>query len=130
MNNQVNWDVLDAYLDILNHQGEAKARLIENDFSESESMHNLLRVLQLLWRELRPVTPREEFRNTLGERLVKEARRRQTIEALAPSRVSRARRPIWLVAPLAALGTASLVGAYAYWRFTRQNAQANNILVA
>ena len=130
MNNQVDWDALEAYLDILNHQGEGKARLIENDFSESMNMRELFQVLQMLWRELRPAAPGEEFRKTLGERLVKEAQRRQTLEALAAPHVSRPRRPIWLVAPLAALGTASLVGAYAYWRFTRHNDRANNILAA
>ncbi|NOX63782.1 MAG: hypothetical protein GXP42_17795 [Chloroflexi bacterium] len=129
MNNYINWDMLDNYLNTLKHQGEAKAQLIENDPARPAEMDALFRVVQVLWRELRPVAPRADFRTSLGEQLVNEARRRQAREALAASRARPALPRLWLV-PVAALGTASLVGAYAYWRFTRQGSPANRVAAA
>jgi hypothetical protein len=64
---------------------------------------------------------------------VQEARRRQTQRFLGipVERTVRVLRPLW-VWPVAALGTASLVGvgAYAYWRRLRHIAARDKALVA
>lgn len=125
-------DILDIHYQTLSQQGDAKAGLIETASGIPADLVALFNLVRDLWRLLRPVTPAPAFRANLGQQLVVEARRRQTQRALGlpPRQPARAR---W-IAPATAIGTASLlgvgVGAYAFWRRSRQAAAAEQSLAA
>ncbi|RME85365.1 MAG: hypothetical protein D6775_02990 [Caldilineae bacterium] len=122
-------DVLNTHFDALIHQGEAKAKLIESDPSLPASMALLFTIVRLLWTTLRPVAPSPEFRRDLEQRLIQEAERRRVQEALGFAPERRAISPLWLV-PVATLGAASLVGAYAYWRRSRRAVSEEQLAAA
>ncbi len=122
-------EALNNYYEMLASQGEAKAALIETDPSHSEETTSLFSVARLLWETMVPVKPSEEFRQGLQAGLVAEAERRRVQRALGIELERKASRPSWIV-PVAALGTASLVGVYAFWRFTRSPAPEEQALAA
>lgn len=123
-------DILDIHLQTLLQQGEAKTGLIENAPGTPAILTALFSLVHDLWRLLRPVAPSPVFRASLGQQLETEARRQQTQRALGlpPRQPARSR---WL-APATAIGTVSLVGvgAYAYWRRSRQTAATDQPLAA
>lgn len=110
MRNQqtVNW--LDRYLESLQTENSAQSRFIEQAVPALGTLYSLVRIL---WAVLRPVPVAPAFRADLKQNLVAEARRRQVNQALDMQ--PRASRRNWW-APVAVLGTVSLVGAYAWWR--------------
>lgn len=130
MKKQQDEDILTTYLNALQNEQKAQAYLIETDPELSDEMTGLLQVVNLLWDMLKPVQTPEHFRAELGEQLVTEAERKRVQQALGIDKKQRTLSPaIWLV-PVAALGTASLVGVYAYWRMTRQPVQEDAALAA
>lgn len=132
MTSYTSTDVLDMHYHTLREQGEAKALLIETAPGTPVDLMALFALVRDLWRLLRPVAPSPSFREGLGQQLVAEARRQQTQRLLGVTPRSPLRSP-WVV-PVAAIGTASLVGvgvgAYAFWRRSRQTPQADQPLAA
>ncbi|NOZ48647.1 MAG: hypothetical protein GXP37_01205 [Chloroflexi bacterium] len=109
---------LDRYLEALQTANEAQTRFMEQSVSD---MSSLFRLVRLLWMALQPVRLNAVLRAELKQSLVAEARRRQVQDALGlPTQPASGRRGWW--APVAVLGTASLVGAYALWRRSRPEA--------
>ncbi len=127
-------ELLDIHYQTLAQQGESKARLIETAPGTPTDLMVLFNLARDLWRLLRPVTPAPAFRTGLGQQLMTEARRQQTQRALGVTPRA-ASRPRWVM-PVTAIGTASLVGvgvgvgAYAFWRRSRQTAESDQPLAA
>ena len=113
-------ETLDAHFEALTNQGEARARLVEQTPGLLPEAEALFAVARLLWALLQPVQPSTAFRIELGEQLTAAARRKQAGRVLGIGQIHPVIRNLWLV-PVAALGTASLVGAYAFWRRSRQD---------
>ncbi|MCS7038745.1 MAG: hypothetical protein RMN24_04680 [Anaerolineae bacterium] len=126
-------DILEAHFEALIRYGAAKARLLENTPGLPAEAAGLFALVRRLQESLQPVRPEPTFRRTLGQQLVQEARRRHTRRVLGipVEQAARALRPLWVL-PVAALGTASLVGvgAYAYWRRLRHLAARDKALAA
>lgn len=126
-------DIFDAHFEALNRHGAAKARLIETTPGLPAEAAGLFVLVRRLHEALQPVRPDPVFRRTLGQQLVQEAQRRHTQRVLGipVERAARVLRPLWVL-PVAALGTASLVGvgAYAYWRRLRHLAARDKALAA
>lgn len=121
--------LLDTHFETLTRQGEADARQLQDLPGLSLELVALFALALNLWNLLRPVRPAQQFRNELGERLVTEAQRRRTQRAIGIHSTDPSARPLWLV-PVAALGTVSLVGAYAFWRRSRQPLAKDTALAA
>ena len=117
-------DTLEAHYQAMTSQTDQHVAPI----SAAGDLAGLFAVAQLLWQTLTPVRPAEGFRSELGRGLVAEAERRRVHQVLGISGY-RPTRPVWLMS-VAALGTASLVGAYAYWRFSRSGDQGERRLAA
>ncbi len=130
-------DLLDMHFEALLQQGDAnlagfaKAKLIETTPGLPAEIVALFHLIRDLWAFFRPVQPTPVFRADLNARLVAEAKRQQAQRTLGIAHPHPPLRPVW-VAPVAVLGTASLVGvgAYAYWRRTRQIEPAERPLAA
>lgn len=126
-------DILEAHFEALIRYGAAKARLLETTPGLPPEAAGLFALARRLRESFQPVRPDPAFRRALGQQLVQEARRRQTQRVLGipVERAARALRPLWVL-PVAALGTASLVGvgAYAYWRRLRHLAARDKALAA
>lgn len=121
--------LLDTHFETLNRQGEDGAQRLQTAPGLSLELVALFALALNLWNLLRPVRPAEPFRSDLGERLVTEAQRRRNQQAIGIHSTAPASRPLWLV-PIAALGTVSLVGAYAFWRRSRQPLAEETALAA
>lgn len=89
----------------------------------------LFTLVTLLWDLLRPVQPAPAFRAGLSEQLVAEAQRQRTQKAIGIHTARQPARGMW-IAPVAALGAVSLVGAYAFWRRWRQQEATEQPLAA
>lgn len=121
-------DLLDMHFEALQQQGDtgfAKAKLIETTPGLPVEIVVLFSLIRALWAFFRPVQPAPGFRADLSARLIAEAKRQQAQRTLGIAHSHPPLRPVW-VAPVAVLGTASLVGvgAYAYWRRARQTERA------
>lgn len=108
---------LDRYFEALQTNNEAQMRFIEQAVSDMSPLFHLVR---LLWATLVPVTPSPDFQAELKQRLLAEASRRHAQETLGIETLPAPARRGWWV-PVAALGTASVVGAYAFWRRSRRS---------
>lgn len=95
--------------------------------SNAVELAALFTIARWLWEHLRPAPPDERFRAELHSQLVAEAERRRVQRALQGSRDKRSSNTRLV---MAALGTASLVGAYAYWRVRRQASGHDTALAA
>jgi len=111
-------EILDQHFDALHQHGEPRVRLIETTSMLSEDSASLFTVVQWLWQALQPVQPSQAFRDELLLQLQTEYERRRVQQHLGIQPVSRTLRPIAWIVPVA-VGTASLVGVYAFWRRSR-----------
>ena len=116
------FDTLDAY-------GESRAQLIATDPALPEDSVSLFAVVNWLWQTLRPITPAQAFRNELRLQLVAECERQRVQQELGIQQTTRALWPIAWIASVA-VGTASLVGMYAFWRRSRHVGQEETALAA
>ena len=96
---------------------------------QTPELFPLFTIAGWLWEFLRPAPPNERFRADLHAHLVAEAERRRVQRALQGTR---GKRPLQasLVVSVAALGAASLVGAYAYWRRAQHAGGGDTALAA
>jgi hypothetical protein len=113
-------EILDQHFDTLHLYGEPRARLIETGSTLSEDSTTLFTVVQWLWQTLQPVQPAPAFKDELLLQLLTEYERQRVQQHLGIQQAPRAFRPIAWIVPVA-VGTASLVGVYAFWRRSRQN---------
>ena len=120
MKPQTSDEILNAHYDALTSQNVAKARLIETDPTVEDDMPRLFALVRLLWETLQPLSPEERFRLELHRSLVDEAQRRRVQQALGIE-TRRKTTPVTWIVPVAAIGTASLVGAYVFWRRSRHS---------
>lgn len=129
MKQQDTEEILDHHFDTLQFYGEPRARLIETNPALPEDSASLFTVVQWLWQTLQPVQPEPAFKDELLLQLQSEYERRQVQRHLGIQQASRAFRPIAWIVPVA-VGTASLVGAYAFWRRSRQSIREEPALAA
>jgi hypothetical protein len=122
-------DIFDWHFEALRQENEDQVQLIENAEELPPDMASLFGLVHLLWNLLPLLQPRPAFRAALRDQLTAETQRRRTQRALGYGEPRLMPRPRWVV-PMAALGTASLVGAYAYWRLSRHSAVDNDALAA
>ncbi|NOZ71147.1 MAG: hypothetical protein GXP38_04420 [Chloroflexi bacterium] len=108
---------LDRYFEALQTNNEAQSRFVEQTADE---MTPLFQLIRLLWATLQPVSPSSRFRSELKQHLLAEARRRHAQDTLGFEPAPAPTRRVWWV-PVAALGTASVVGVYAFWRRSRRS---------
>lgn len=111
-------ELFDYHFDTLHSHGESRALLIETDSTLSENSMSLFTVVRLLWETLRPVQPSQAFRDELLLQLQAECERQRVQQQLGILQMPRALRPMSWIVPVA-VGTASLVGMYAFWRRSR-----------
>ncbi len=105
---------LEEYTRALILGGSGKAQLYAGPILPEEE--SLFHTIDLLWRNLKRVTPEPEFRDTLYKQLLTEARRQQTKQHLGFYQTPEKSPAPW-VAPAAVVGAATLAGAFAYWRW-------------
>ncbi len=122
-------DLLDRHFAALEQSNEAQAQAIESSETLPADTASLFGLVRLLWTLLIPVRPRPEFRVELRDQLHAEMQRRRTQAALGYGQSRGAARSRWVV-PVAAIGTASVVGALAYWRFSRHAGTDRDVLAA
>ncbi len=122
-------DIFDWHFEALRQENEDQVQLIENAEELPPDTASLFGLVHLLWSLLPLLQPRPAFRAALGDQLTAETQRRRTQRALGYGEPRLLPRPRWVV-PMAALGTASLVGALAYWRLSRHSAVDNDALAA
>lgn len=111
-------ELFDYHFDTLHSHGEPRAQLIETDSTLPEDSASLFTVVQWLWQTLRPVQPSQAFRDELLLQLQAECERQRVQQHLGIQQTPRALRPMAWIVPVA-VGTASLVGMYAFWRRSR-----------
>ena len=122
-------DILDWHFEALRQENESQVHLIENADDLPPDTASLFGLVHLLWSLLPPLQPRPAFRAELGGQLTADTQRRRTQRALGYGQPRLIARPRWVV-PMAAIGTASLVGALAYWRLSRHSGADNDALAA
>lgn len=122
-------ELFDYHFDTLHSHGEPRAQLIETDSTLPEDSASLFTVVQWLWRTLQPVHPSQAFEDELLLRLVTEYERQRVQQHLGIQQAPRALRPMVWIVPVA-VGTASLVGVYAFWRRSRHFVQEEAALAA
>ncbi len=111
-------ELFDYHFDTLYSHGEARAQLIETDSTLPEDSASLFTLVQWLWQALQPVQPSQAFEDELLLRLVTEYERQRVQQHLGIRQTPKALRPMVWIVPMA-VGTASLVGMYAFWRRSR-----------
>ena len=111
-------ELFDYHFDTLHSHGEPRAQLIETDSTLPEDSASLFTVVQWLWQTLQPVHPSQAFEDELLLQLRAEYERQRVQQQLGIQQTPRALRPIVWIVPMA-VGTASLVGMYAFWRRSR-----------
>ena len=122
-------EILDHHFDTLHQYGEPRARLIETDSALPEDSASLFTVVQWLWQTLQPVQPSPAFKDELLLQLLTEYERQRVQQRLGIRQASRAFHPMTWIVPVA-VGTASLVGVYAFWRRTRQTIREDAAVAA
>jgi hypothetical protein len=122
-------EILNHHFDTLHLYGEPRARLIETDSTLPEDSASLFTIVQWLWQALQPVQPSQTFRDELLLQLQTEYERQRVQQHLGIQPASRTLRPIAWIVPVA-VGTASLVGVYAFWRRSRHITQKETALAA
>ncbi len=129
MKRQDTEELFNHHFDTLHSHGEPRALLIETDSTLSEDSVSLFNIVRLLWKTLQPVQPSQTFRDELLLQLQTECERQRVQQHLGIQQTPSALRPMAWIVPVA-VGTASLVGMYAFWRRSRHIVREESALAA
>ncbi len=116
MSQETSPDRLEQYTRILIFEGPSKARLYVSPILPEEK--RLFETIDMLWKNMEAVEPQTEFRDTLHEQLLQEARREQARDHLGIQDERHHSRTPWIASAAALGAAATLAGAFAYWRWS------------
>jgi len=106
---------LEQYTRSLIFEGPAKAQLVAGPILPEE--RSLFETIDQLWKSFKRVEPDPEFKETLYQQIMQEARRELSRQQLGLQVVKRGKRSPWITSAAVMGAAATLAGAYAYWRW-------------